>query len=127
LDAPNTIGDWSVKDLLAHFIAYEQRALEGLDAATRGERAVMDSASSDEDDARAVQARRGRSFDDVRGEWDTSFAQISAAVQVLDEAEFEPFSPVCVLLEDTIDGALANHTYEHYHEHRPALEAWLQA
>ncbi len=127
LDAPNTIGNWSVKDLLVHFIAQEQRAFEELKGAARGERPTIPSLSDDEFNAQAIQTRRNCSFAQVRAEWDASFAAIRAAVQALDEGDFEPFSPVCVLLEDTIDGALANNTYEHYQEHRPALEAWLQA
>jgi hypothetical protein len=34
---PGVVGDWSIKDLLAHLIAHEQRALQEVQSALRGE------------------------------------------------------------------------------------------
>src|SRR4051812_20776046 len=34
---PHTVGEWSVKDVMAHFIAHEQHALRELSYALRGE------------------------------------------------------------------------------------------
>ncbi len=39
---PGVVGTWSVRDILAHFIAHEQRALEELRHALRGERLAID-------------------------------------------------------------------------------------
>jgi hypothetical protein len=118
---PNKIGAWSVRDLLAHLIAHEQRVLAELGAARRGKRPPPLRESNDAFNAEAVAARQNQSLTEVRAAWDASFAQVLAAVQALSDADFEPFGPVCELLEDTIDGALGNNTYGHYAEHLPAL------
>ena len=54
LTAPGTIGDWSIKDLLAHFIAHEQFALSELAAARRGETYRNPFQDSDEMNAAAL-------------------------------------------------------------------------
>jgi len=41
----------------------------------------------------------------------------------LTESDFAPGSALEHALGDTVDGALANNTYEHYVEHLPGLEA----
>ncbi len=126
LTTPRALGDWSVKDLVAHLIAHEQRVLEELNAARNGKRDVSQFGSNDDFNARAVYARQRQSFDQVRAEWDASFNQVLAAVDALNEADFDPFSPLCKLLEDTIDGALANNTYAHYAEHRAGLAEFIR-
>lgn len=125
-DQPNSMGAWSIKDLLAHFIAHEQRALQELAYAVRGETPVSAPGDNDQFNAQAVKAQRALPYTEVRAEWERSFQQVVAAVEALDEGAFAPTSRVCQLLDDTIDGALANNTYEHYDEHIPDIEAWLK-
>lgn len=55
---PCTIRDWSVKDLLAHLIAHEQRALQELRMALGGERLVIDHTAVDAFNDGAVMASR---------------------------------------------------------------------
>jgi hypothetical protein len=127
MDEPNVVGAWSVKDILAHFIAHEQRALAELQHALRGERMAVDHGSGDEFNAEAVTWRHGQSPAEVRAAWEASYRQVVAAVASLSAEGFNPSGPVVAALDDTIDGALANNTYEHYTEHLSQIEAWLQA
>lgn len=127
LEAPNAVGEWSVKDLLAHFIGHEQRTLDELNAARRGETYSIDHAANQAFNAQAVGALRDPSLTRVREAWLASSNQILAMIESMSDADFEPFSPVCVLLGDTIDGALGNNTYGHYAEHLPGVQAWLHA
>lgn len=126
LAAPNALGEWSVKDLLAHFIAHEQRALDQLNAARRGEPYVWSELSNDAYNAQQVQVRRVLTSEQMRAAWDESFAQVIASVEALSDADFEPTGSVCILLDDTIDGALANNSYEHYLEHLPEVVHWAK-
>lgn len=121
LTRPRTMGEWSVKDLLAHFIAHEQRALDGLNAARNGRRGAAAADEDEEFNERAVRARQNLSAAQVRAEWDASFERLYTAAAELDEGDFEPFSAVCEHLENTIDGALAGSTYRHYAEHLPGV------
>ena len=46
-------------------------------------------------------------------------------VQSLADADFEPLSRLETLLDDTVDGALANNIYEHCAAHQGQVEAAL--
>jgi hypothetical protein len=125
LDARGALGDWSVKDIVAHLVAHEQRALEELRRALRGERLEIDHDANDAFNAGAVAALRGQPFEVVLAIWDASYEEVVETVVALPEETFAPASSVVTALDDSIDGALANNTYAHYAEHRPDLEAWL--
>jgi uncharacterized protein (TIGR03083 family) len=120
----NTVGAWSIMDLIAHVIAHEQRALNELRHALRGERFEPD---YDEDDfnEKAVAASRSLSYEQVKANWDRSFAEVVAAIEALSDADFDPSGNVVQMLGDTIDGAFGNNTYDHYAEHMPTIEALL--
>ena len=119
---PQTIRDWSVKDLLAHIIAHEQRALQELSMALRGERMVIDHAAVDAFNDGAVVASRPYPIEEVRRAWKRSFEAVITAVGGLPESCFDLAHPITLVLDDSVDGALANNTYEHYREHMADLE-----
>jgi hypothetical protein len=120
---PNTIGQWSVRDLLAHLVAHEQRALTEMASALRGERLAIDHQSTAEFNAGAVFAWAPLGREDARAAWEHSSRQVVEVVETLRESYFAPGSTLEQVLGDTIDGALANNTYAHYAEHLPRLEA----
>jgi uncharacterized protein (TIGR03083 family) len=123
---PATIGNWSVKDVIAHLIAHEQRALQELHAALRGERFEIDHRTNDLFNAQVVAASHSQSLEAVLREWDHSYGQVRAAVEALTEADFDPASPVVRALGDSIDGALGNSTYGHYAEHIERVKAFAE-
>lgn len=121
LTLPYALGEWSVKDLLAHFTAHEQRALAEIRAAQRGQ-PLPPPPDYDLNEA-AVEASRWQSLDAVRADWERSFQEVVMAVELLPDADFNPGGPLVQALGETIEGALANNTYEHYAEHLDALLA----
>ncbi len=122
----NTVGDWSVKDVLAHLIAHEQRALQELQYAQRDEQLPIDHSQNDQFNAQAVADGQPLTFDELFRKWKQSYQQVVAAVEALSDADFEPSSKVVQALDDSIDGALGNNTYEHYDGHADEIEAWLR-
>jgi hypothetical protein len=126
LNQPNVIGTWSVKDMVAHLIAHEQRALRELEAAKRGEAIQQSTLSADDFNARFVTEGAKRSPKVMLLAWGASFRQLLNAVGTLDNAAFETGSSVQVALGDTIEGAVANNSYEHYQEHLPEIKAWME-
>jgi hypothetical protein len=121
------VGDgWTVKDLLAHFIAHEQRALEELRMALRDEPADIPLLDNDAFNLGAIFACRSQSFEQIRAAWNESFREVISAVQALTEADFDPSGSLVQRLGDTIDGAFANNSYEHYAAHRQELEAAIR-
>jgi hypothetical protein len=124
--APGVVGEWSIKDVLAHLIAHEQRALLELQAAQQGAGVMIDHEATDRFNADAVMSRRAESYEAVRAAWDASYRVVESAVEALSDADFAATSLVVTTLQDSIDGALANNTYEHYAEHRRQIEQWRQ-
>jgi hypothetical protein len=124
--APGVVGEWSIKAVLAHLIAHEQRALQELQAARQGVRVTIDHVATDRFNADAVTSRRAESYEAVHAAWDASYNALESAVAALSAADFAATSLVVTTLEDSIDGALANNTYEHYAEHGRQIEHWRQ-
>jgi hypothetical protein len=122
---PGTIGRWSARDLLAHFVAHEQRARAEIAAARRGERLPSDPTATNEFNAGAVFAWAPLLPAEARAAWDRSYRSVVEIIEELADADFAPGSALERALGDTVDGALANNTYTHYAEHLPALEAFV--
>jgi hypothetical protein len=122
---PDAIGGWSVRDLLAHFVAHEQRALAEIAAACRGARLEIDPNGTSHFNAGAVFAWASLQPAEARAAWERSSRHVVEIVAELSEEDFAPGSALEQALGDTVDGALANNTYTHYAEHVPALEAFV--
>ena len=122
---PDSIGHWSVRDLLAHFVAHEQRALAEIAAARQGDRLAADPHGMDEFNAGAVFAWAPLQPVEALAAWDRSYRRVVEVVEELTEADFAPGSSLEQALGDTLDGALANNTYAHYAEHVQALKAFI--
>lgn len=120
-------GDWTIQDILAHLIAHEQRALQELQSARRGEPFIIDHSDTDRFNAEAVHALRGKSYEEVHTIWNASYHAAVVAVRSLSADDFAPTSLTVTTLEDSIDGALGNNTYEHAAEHRQEIERWRQS
>ena len=121
----DAIDRWSVRDLLAHFVAHEQRALAEIAAARRGERLVSDPTAINEFNAGAAFAWASLQPAEARRAWDRSYSRVVDTIEELREADFAPGSALEQALGDTVNGALANNTYTHYAEHLPALAAFV--
>jgi hypothetical protein len=121
---PVVVGTWSIKDLLAHIIAHEQRALQEVQCALRGEQLTIDHDANDTFNDQAVTSSEVRTVEEVLSAWEASAREVRDTVVVLPDAAFEPSGPVVAVLGDSIDGALGNNTYLHYAEHRQEVESW---
>jgi len=122
MNVPHTIRDWSVKDLIAHLIAHEQRALHEVRAAVWGQRVDIDHAANNTFNAGAAAATRPYPIEAVLEAWQRSFDEVVAEVTALPDVYFHESHPITNILDDTIDGTLANNTYAHYCEHIPDIE-----
>lgn len=80
---PGVVGEWSVKDILAHLTAWEQRLLQRV----QGQPEVGAGLSTHEFNQQLYQANRTRSWAEVRAAYEQSYAQVLALVERLPEAE----------------------------------------
>jgi len=121
---PGPQADWSVKDLIAHLTHWEQDMLTRLGNSALG---ICPDDEVDAVNARVYEANKGRSLDDIRGDFRRSLEQIDELVGSLSDEE----------LTDTQrlrldDGAplwkyIASETYEHYHDdHLPDVQTWAR-
>ncbi len=120
---PNVVGEWSVKDVLAHLVLHEQLALQELIHAQRGEELYLEPNSEDRANALAVSASRDIPVEQVMASWEQSYQEVLHALQKLPEADYAPTSPLAHQLGDTVGGTFANNTYEHYAEHGEMIRA----
>jgi hypothetical protein len=128
MEVPGTIGDWSVKDLIAHLTWYEAAVVEGAQQVlttgsfTRRRRGDL---GLDENNVQIAAASRSRSVREVQDEADRVFAQLLVVVNACPDALLN--DPKLLGLPDDLVPwmAIANNSYAHYREHEPALRAWL--
>jgi hypothetical protein len=127
---PGVEGRWSIKDLLAHITAWEQRMIQWLKQALRGEvpqhlPTGMTWDDLDRWNEETFLENRDRPLDEVLAESDRSYRQALRAVEMMPEkALFEPGYYVWRGGKPLWEMVAAN-TYWHYQEHREAIRSWL--
>ena len=119
-----TVGDRSVRDVIAQVIAREQRALEKLRRASRGKQPAPDDPHAFD---RAVEAVRVLPPALLREAMRTSFEQVVAAVEGLADEDFGPTGAVVRALDNSVHMTLAFDTYGFYADRCRDLEAVARA
>jgi uncharacterized protein (TIGR03083 family) len=122
---PGVIGEWSVKDMLAHLIYWNMLPVNELQFALRGERFRDIDETSDQINARMVAQYRHYTLDEVLSTFANSYTLVWDTISHLPEAAFEPGNPIETALDETIHGAVANNTYEHWPIHQAQIAEWL--
>ena len=78
------MGEWSVKDVVAHLIGWQDGYAAALEAAAGGERPSIPGYEDDDSyNARSVDAARGDSWEQVMGQLRTSRERYEAAIRGL--------------------------------------------
>jgi hypothetical protein len=122
---PGVNGEWSVKDILAHISAWEQRMLSWIGSHLRGEAPDVPLPWDVERmNAEAYAQVKDRPLAEVLKEFLQSYREALALAESLSEEQLRteytdnwPMGPLWT-------GVAAN-TNWHYKEHREAMEAWL--
>ena len=109
--------NWSVRDALAHVVAWEiegANAIEGLRAGTYAPR-PFDKEAIDLFNDQAVTERRGRTFAEVRAEFEEAHTRMTGVLESLPE-EIEERTPVYKFAEGV--------TFKHLSHHAAQIEEW---
>jgi hypothetical protein len=127
---PGAQDDWSVKDILAHIVVWEQRCLGWIEAAERGETPERPEPGFTWDDLDALNERdyladKDRPLSQVMADFRRSFAQFLAKVNNLSDAQlfdphfydWPPGEPLWI--------AVAANAHWHYLEHTESIRTWL--
>ena len=129
---PGVNGTWSIKDNIAHIVAWHQRSLDYLSAAAQKRLPdqlpeVVDGEGVDPTNEQFYRENKDRSLNSVLEAFRTSYIEIVGAVQALSEEElFEP--PRFAWMKGTpLWRIVSGNTYEHYQEHAEIIQAWLSS
>jgi len=137
LTMPGVLGKWSIKDMLAHLLAYEQYIADRLEEILQGEDYVpcktqtaldafldqfgypdFGSPLLDDDGPNAwvVEKYRNVSLEDVVTQEINAFTAIVSFIEKLSEETME---------KHNLYERVANNTYKHYREHIRDIKRWL--
>lgn len=132
---PNVVGEWSIKDLVAHLVYWNRLPVQEIEAALNGVEPSTVVNRTDDDvtqpeqvnaiNERVVEESYNDSVGDVMANFAHSYQLLLQTVNHLPDSAFEIGGEIERLLGDTIEDTLNNNTYEHWAEHRTQVEAWM--
>jgi len=126
------IGEWSVKDLLAHLVAWEQRFLFWYKAGLRGEVPQIPApgiswGELDLLNQLIYEKHRDRSLEDVRTEFNTSFHQVLATIEDIPEEDMFATGRYAWLGESNLAAYILANTADQYRWAKQQIRSWLKA
>lgn len=129
---PALDGQRSVKDLLAHITAWEQRCLGWIEAGLRGEtptRPEPGYAWEDIDrlNERTYLANQHHPLHDVLADSRRSYQQLLALVQALSEEDLTDPDRFPWTEGELLAWYIGANSFEHYHEHGDQIYAWINS
>jgi hypothetical protein len=120
------VGEWSVKDLIAH-ITWSERQMVGMLRARAFVGSELWQLSQDERNAAIFEQNRHRSLKEVREEARQVFAQLLEELEGLTEEEVhDPGRFPGMPAEVPPWRIIAGNTFWHYREHTEDIRAWLE-
>ena len=124
---PGVVGDWSVKDILAHFVAWEQRMI-GWVGEYLGD-GTPDVPQNWDDihqlNAQSYQESRDRPLAGIFAEFQASYRQALSLAENTSEADLIDPNRFPSRGGQPLWIMVAANTWWHYREHRQEIEAWL--
>jgi len=119
---PALHGDWSIKDLIAHFGFWEERIVALYGQLSRGAEPAADEPALDDLNAQAYAQNQARTLDEVRREERATYLQLLAiAVNAPDDDLFNPQRFAWTQGQPFAEW-IVNNTYGHYEEHQADLD-----
>ncbi len=129
LELPGVVGEWSVKDLVAHITAWEQRILAWLEAIHNGtwpqppEWPV--NLNEDGINAWIFAANRHRRLNDVLAESQLVFDQLRQGLDQLTEQDLTETGRFEWLGKNSLAASIGGNSFEHVQEHGRQIRDWL--
>jgi hypothetical protein len=128
MEIPGAVGEWSVKQLVAHLSWYEGAIVEGAEQALSTgtfKRRRPEGVSMDDMNDRIASESQNRPVAEVLAEADSVFGRLLTLIEAVPENLLN--NPgILGLPEDMVPWmGVANNSYAHYREHEPDLRAWL--
>ncbi len=128
---PGVVGDWSVKDIIAHITAWQRRPVEWLAAARRGDKPTpapwpSDLVGDDPINAWICDANRNRPLKDVLAESREVHDQLLKGLESIPEQELNDASRYSWLNGNSLADSIPGNSLKHYPDHGRDIHAWLK-
>jgi hypothetical protein len=126
MTTPGVMGEWSVKDILGHIAMWESRLVTTVYAIERDATPKMfhTEAEVDRANAESYAEQRDRPLDRVLSDFHAVHAQLIKRLETLKERDLTDPKRFEWMEGDPLERLVAGDTFEHYAEHRPAIESW---
>ena len=126
MTAPGVMGEWSVKDILGHVAMWEARLVTILYSIERGVAPKMlhSQVKVDQVNAESFLEQRERPLDRVLEDFHAVHVQLLKRLDALKERDLSAPKRFEWMEGEPLERLVAGDTFEHYAEHRPAIEAW---
>lgn len=131
LAAPGVVGQWSVKDILAHLTAWNRLLPGWLEAARIGATPIMPSEGytwrdMDRLNAAIYHANKDSAWDKVINEFREAHQRVLHEVEALSEDELTNPQRYNWMGGKPLTNLIASDTHEHYKEFADHLQEWTQ-
>jgi hypothetical protein len=129
METPGVVGDWSVKDVVAHLVDWEERFLGWYKAGRRGEVPEVPAPGFSWKDLdllnrQIYERHRGRSLAEVLEDFHASCARVLATVEAMSEDEILTAGRYGWLGENALVGPILANTANHYRWAKSHIRAW---
>lgn len=125
MSIPGVVGNWSVKDLVAH-ITWSEREMLGVLKTRILAGSDLWSLTNDERNEIVYLQNRVRALEEVLAEAKAVYAQLLELVSAISEADLNDLQYIAEMPPDLPPWRLlAGNTYIHYQEHAQNLRDWL--
>ncbi|PZS03659.1 MAG: hypothetical protein DLM69_02775 [Candidatus Chloroheliales bacterium] len=132
LTAPGVVGDWSVKDILAHITAWDRLLPGWLEAARIGAHPKLPSegyswADEDKLNEAIYKANKDAPPDKVMAGFQASYHRVLQEVGALSDEQLTEPQQYAWMHGKPLSSLVATDTSEHYKEFAEAIESWLDS
>ena len=126
MQEPLFTGGWSVKDILAHIVFWEQRTLRGIRASLRGEAPPPIKGIVDTINKRVYEENHDRPLPDVTSDFHHSFREFIEQVAALAEDDMADPLRFAWTRGKPLRNWIRVDSQYHYVQHNRQLRAWLE-
>jgi hypothetical protein len=132
MERAGVVGEWTVKDILAHLADWEQRFVGWYQAGVRGEVPETPAPGIGWEDLdvlnrRIYEKHRSRTLEDVRKEFGASYRRVVAVVEGIPEEEIFAVGRYAWLGENNLVGVILGNTANHYRWAKDQIREWLKS
>jgi hypothetical protein len=127
----NVIGEWSVKDVMAHLFDWEQRFLGWYEAGLRGEVPETPAPGLKWSQLRILNQRvfkkhQNRSLSDVKAEFQLSFTKVLGTIDKIPEMDIFEIGRYQWTGRGNIGGFILANTANHYRWAKSRIRSWMK-